>query len=79
MAWWNLFKEAIQAALQEYGAGVVLLILAIFYFQLKLQQSWKSRLDDKDKEITRCARAKERLEKIVLKSRLSSVNDEEEV
>ena len=67
------FKDAIKAALQSYGAGVVLLVLATIAMFVILQRSWTARLSDKDKEIERMAERIRELEKLIVKHRISSV------
>ena len=69
---WGPLKEALEAALKSYGAGVVLLVLAVVYLFYQNNRGWQDRLKDKDDEIKRMAKEKERLEKIVLKNRLST-------
>lgn len=71
------FKDAIKAALHEYGAGVVLLILALTVLFILHERLWKSRISDKNTEIARIAQERDRLQEIILKKRLHSGLDTE--
>lgn len=73
----DVFKNAIGAALQEYGAGVVLLILGIVALFIMHERLWQARLKDKDKEIARISAQRRRLEEVILKRRLGTGLDEE--
>lgn len=71
-ALWEPVKKALEAALQQYGAGVVLLVAAVIALFYLLNRSWQDRIRDKDEEIRRMADSKRVLEEIILKNRLSS-------
>ncbi len=64
--------DSLRAALTQYGAGVVLLILAVIFLEWLLIRSFQQRLGDKDKEIKRMADRNEQLEKLILKKRIST-------
>jgi len=68
----EVFKDAIRAALTQYGPGVVLLYLAVIALFVLLQRNWNARLRDKDLEIDRLVQERNALQDIVLKRRLSS-------
>ena len=69
---WGFAKDILEAALKSYGAGVVLLVLAVIVLFYLNMRRWKDRLHDKDEEIKRMAKEMERLEKIILKNRKST-------
>jgi hypothetical protein len=71
-ALWEPVKAALAATLQEYGAGVALLVAAVIALFFQLDRSWRARIKDKDEEIRRMAESRRALEEIVLKNRRSS-------
>ena len=70
-------KEALKAALHEYGAGTVLLILCIIALFLRHERLWRSLVTDKNKEIARIAAERDRLQDHILTRRLGTGLDDE--
>ena len=73
----DLFKEAVKAALHEYGAGTALLVLGIVALFIIHERLWESRIREKNEEIARIAKERDRLQEVVLKDRLHSGLDDE--
>ena len=66
------FASALQAALEDYGAGFVLLILAVIYLYVDQRRDWKNILAAKDREIKLMAAEKRELERLIIQHRLST-------
>lgn len=70
-------KESLSAALGQYGPGTVLLILCIILLFIRHERLWFLLLSEKNQEITRIAKERDRFQEVVLSKRLSSGLDEE--
>lgn len=71
------FADAIDAALTQYGPGVVLLILAIIGLFVVHERLWLSRIRDKDREIARIAAKRDHYETLLLKKRIGANIDQD--
>jgi hypothetical protein len=69
---WVLVSSAMQAALGKYGPGIVLLILAIGFLFWLLYRSYDARLKEKDEEIKRIVIERDKLQRMVVKKRLTT-------
>jgi len=68
----EFFGNAISAALTQYGPGTVLLVLGIIALFIRHERLWCNRHKDKDKEIERLAKERNRYQEIFLEQRVSS-------
>lgn len=68
----NLFFEIVRAIWQKYGPFAALLVLVVATYQYLLWKVWTGRLRDKDAEIERVVKSRNRLEDVLLKNRRSS-------
>jgi hypothetical protein len=68
----ELFKELVRAVLAKYGAFAALFVLFLFWYDYRVTRLWSARLADKDKEIDRIAKERDRLQEVILTRRLSS-------
>lgn len=68
----EFFRSAISAALTQYGPGTVLLVLGIIALFILHERLWYNRLEDKNKEIERVAKERNRYQDMILGQRLSS-------
>lgn len=71
------FRGAVDAALREYGAGTALLTLGVIALFLLHERLWRARLRDKNREISRIAAERDRLQDHILNKRISAAIDEE--
>jgi hypothetical protein len=70
--WSTLFREIVSDIWHKYGPFAALLIMGAVAYEIRFTRLWEARLADKDKEIERLVRERDRLQEIVLKKRLSS-------
>jgi hypothetical protein len=73
----DILKESLRVALQQYGPGTVLLILAVIVILIRHERLWKLLLQEKNQEIARIAKERDRFQDLVLSKRLTSGLDEE--
>jgi len=69
---WEWLRDLLDATAQQYGIGVVLVILFICGLLWMLHRSYMARLNDKDAEIQRLADANKEMLTKVLKRPISS-------
>ncbi len=70
--WSTLFREIVSDVWHKYGPFAALLILGAVAYEIRFTRLWEARLADKDKEIERLVKERDRLQEIILKKRLSS-------
>jgi hypothetical protein len=70
--WSNLLREILADIWHKYGPFAALLIIGAVAYEIRFTRLWEARLADKDKEIERLVKERDRLQEIVLKKRLSS-------
>lgn len=68
----DLFLQVVTDIWNKYGPFAALLILLIVAFEYRMTQLWRERLADKDREIERLVKERNKLQDVVLKNRLSS-------
>lgn len=68
----KLFFGIVQAIWLKYGPFAALLIIVVATYQYLLWRVWTARLKDKNAEIDRIAKSRNRLEDAILKNRRSS-------
>jgi len=71
----NLFLQIVTDVWQKYGPFAALLILGVIAYEYQMRKLWTARLSDKDKEIERLVKDRNRLQAVILKKRLSSKKD----
>jgi hypothetical protein len=70
--WSQLAPRIIADVWHKYGPFAALLIIGVIFYEKRFTQLWRERLADKDKEIERLVKERDRLQDIVLTRRLSS-------
>jgi hypothetical protein len=70
--WSDLAYKLVVDIWHKYGPFAALLILFVGFFLWYFNQMWQARLADKEKEIDRLVKDRDRVFDIVLKKRLSS-------
>lgn len=68
----DLATEIIRDVWHKYGPFAALLIIGVVVYEWRFSQLWTARLADKDKEIDRLVKERDRLQDVILKKRLSS-------
>jgi hypothetical protein len=70
--WSALLLEIVSDVWHKYGPFAALLILVAVIYEHRFTKLWEARLADKDEEIERLVKERDRLQDIVLAKRLSS-------
>jgi hypothetical protein len=71
--WWvDHAWELVKGIWEQYGLFAVLLVLGLVWHERSMTRLWLARLADKDKEIERLVKQRNRLEDAVLAKRLTS-------
>lgn len=71
----DLFIAVVRDIWDKYGPFAALLVLFVIFHTIYTHYLWKGRLADKDKEIDRVVKERDRLQESVIQKRLSSKKD----
>jgi len=70
--WSNLFYEIVADVWHKYGPFAALLVLIVMAYETAMTKLWMARIKDKDGEIERLVKERNRLQDVIVKRRLSS-------
>jgi len=72
----SILSDVIRDLLHKYGPFAALLILAVLWYESRMTRLWNARLKDKDKEIERVVSDRNKLQEVILRERISSMESE---